>query len=114
MAFSPDGRRLASASDNKTVRLWDAETGAYQQTLKGHARRVRLVAFSPDGRQLVSASSYMAVRLWDAETAHLSVEGLLQQMNQGSTSKDSSLMYTSGMPAKILVNTCTRLGVWNM
>src|SRR5205814_2989815 len=68
VAFSHDGQRLASASLDNTVRLWDAETGAHQSTLVGHTDSVNAVAFSHDGRQLASASVDRTVRLWDAET----------------------------------------------
>ena len=49
VAFSPDGRRLASASEDRTVRVWDAATGQETLTLKGHTDFVTGVAFSPDG-----------------------------------------------------------------
>ncbi|RYP26645.1 hypothetical protein DL768_011615 [Monosporascus sp. mg162] len=68
VAFSPEGQTLASASNDRTVRLWDAATGAYRQTLEGHSDWVHAVAFSPDGQTLASASNDRTVRLWDAAT----------------------------------------------
>ena len=56
MAFSPDGQRLASASHDGTVKVWDAATGQETLTLKGHTGVVSSVAFSPDGKRLASAS----------------------------------------------------------
>jgi WD40 repeat protein len=50
VAFSTDGKQVVSGSDDKTVRLWDAATGAPLQTLKGHTDSVRSVTFSPDGK----------------------------------------------------------------
>ncbi len=50
VAFSPDGQRVVSGSDDQTVRLWDAVTGVALQTLEGHSGLVRSVAFSPDGK----------------------------------------------------------------
>src|SRR5262249_47892399 len=56
VAYSPDGRTLASGSKDWTVKLWDAKTGQELVSLKGHANSVSSVAFSPDGRTLANCS----------------------------------------------------------
>jgi roadblock/LC7 domain-containing protein len=69
VAFSPDGRLLAIASNDKTARLWDPATGEQLRTLTAHGGNVLGVAFSPDGRLLATASDFDgAARLWDPAT----------------------------------------------
>ena len=68
VAFSPDGTRIASASADKTIRIWDAQTGEEVATLTGHTDAVVTVAYSPDGSKLASGSDDRTVRLWDTRT----------------------------------------------
>jgi hypothetical protein len=65
VAYSPAGNLLASAGQDKTVRLWDPERGELIRTFQGHTDEVNWVTFSPDGKTLASASDDRTIRLWD-------------------------------------------------
>jgi WD40 repeat protein len=65
VTFSPDGRWLATAGDDGTVKLWDTATGRLVRILTGHSDKVGDVAFSPDGRYLASSDGQKVVHLWD-------------------------------------------------
>jgi eukaryotic-like serine/threonine-protein kinase len=71
VAFSPDGRTLASGSHDNVVRLWDPLTGQLLRTLTGHSQTVRSVAFSSIGHLLASASDDRTIRFWDAGSGKL-------------------------------------------
>jgi WD40 repeat protein len=69
--FSPDGTRLATASDDNTVCLWDTASGQLLHILSGHERPVVKVAFNLDGTRLATASSDNTARLWDTASGQL-------------------------------------------
>lgn len=68
IAFSPDGKFLASAADDRTIRLWDVSTGKQIRVLTGHTLPVNLVSFAPDGKSIASSSSDGTVRVWEVGT----------------------------------------------
>ena len=86
VCFSPDGKTIASASRDKTVRLWNTTTGQHLKTLIGHTLDVNSVHFSPDRKTIASASWDKTVRLWNTTTGkHLKTltghtEGVTQRL----------------------------------
>ena len=68
MDFHPNGRLLASAAEDNTIKLWNLETGSCLQTLHGHQYWVKAIAFSPNGQILASGSFDSAVKIWDWQT----------------------------------------------
>ena len=67
--FRPDGRWLATASFDRTVKIWDATTGELLHTLRGHTGGITGLAFSPDGQRLFSSGGEdKTVKVWDPQT----------------------------------------------
>ena len=73
-SFSPDGRRVLTASGDRTAKIWDAETGQELLTLKSQSA-IRSVAFSPDGKRIVSGSTDKTLKIWDAELGWMALVG---------------------------------------
>src|SRR5205807_4365911 len=68
VAFRLDGRFLASASLDQTVRIWDADVGKLVRTLEPHSQGVSAISFSPDSQTLVSGEQFGTIRFWDLTT----------------------------------------------
>lgn len=98
VAFHPDGKRLASASFDKTVKLWDLASHKAERTLTGHSDFVYDVAFSPDGKWLVSASKDRSVKLVETDTgkSRFTFSGLDQDILAVAVSPDGKNIVSSG------------------
>ena len=90
LAFSADGRLLASSSFDETVRVWDVATRKVRHVLEGHTERIYAVAFSPDSSRLASGSHDHTLRLWDVEPGTLvrELEGHEAEVRSAAFSPD--------------------------
>jgi eukaryotic-like serine/threonine-protein kinase len=97
-AFSPDGSRIVTGSEDTTTKVWDARTGSEVVTLRGHTGPVRSVAFSPDGSRVVTAAHDPLVRVWDVRTGTevLALRGHAGAVFSAAYSPDGARIVTGG------------------
>jgi WD40 repeat protein/serine/threonine protein kinase len=92
LAYSHDGRRLATASWDNTAKIWDPESGREILTLRGHTDTTRGIAFSPDGRHLATASHDKTIRVWNATGETDGVGGLIRTVHTVSDHNQITLL----------------------
>jgi len=105
VAVSPDGQFIISGADDRTVKLWDLETGRLIRSLEGHTDWVRSVAVSPDGRFIVSGSSDCTLKVWEAGTGHLlrSLEGHTDWVRAVAVSPDGRFIVSGSKDRTVKV-----------
>ncbi len=114
VSFSPDGKTLASASFDKTVRLWGLDDVPLK-TLDGHQNRVQSVTFSPDGQRLASASTDKTIKLWSRTGVLLeTLEGHTQRVSSVSFSPDGQLLASGSYDKTVKVWSLKEDGVSNI
>jgi WD40 repeat protein len=105
LALSPDGRQIASASGDETVKIWDMATGSEVRTLRGHSDSLEAVAFSPDGKRIASGADDGVIKIWDAASGAevKTLHGHRGWIGSIAFSPDGRYMASSGRDATVRV-----------
>jgi len=115
VAYSPDGTRIVSGSDDKTLKVWDASSGAELATLAGHAGDVNAVAYSPDGTRIVSGSCDATLKMWDAaaSTVLATLTGHTFWVNAVAYSPDGTRIVSGSSTSMLTDSWDNSLKIWD-
>ena len=117
MAFSPDGRRIASASADRTAKVWDVATGKEILILKGHSGDIKAVTFSPDGSRIATGGLDGTVKLWDArtglETLSLDARGAIDANPVGGLTEVHAIAFSKDGTRLASAGNDQRVKVWD-
>ncbi|MEH2291630.1 MAG: hypothetical protein V7K31_00480, partial [Nostoc sp.] len=108
VALTPDGKQVISASDDRTLKLWNLETGENERTFYGHSGMVTAVALTPNGKQLISASEDNTLNLWNLET------GEDERTFYGHNSVVTAIALTPDGKQLISASEDNTLNLWNL
>jgi WD40 repeat protein len=103
VAFSPDGRFLASGDNRGKIFLWDAATGAFVRILQGHTRTINTITFSPDSVLVASGSWDNTIRIWDTATGELmrALQGRKESVTDLAFSPDGKLLASGSLDTAV-------------
>jgi eukaryotic-like serine/threonine-protein kinase len=105
VAWSPDGKKIASASADTNVQVWNVATGSNILTYRGHSSKVNAVAWSPNGRRIASASDDRTVQIWDAATGEtiFTYRGHAKEVSSVAWSPNGTRIASAGYDARVHV-----------
>jgi WD40 repeat protein len=97
VAWSPDGKQIATASDDKTAKVWDVKTRKALLTLSGHSDSLVSVAWSPNGKWLATGSADQAAKVWDSSSGKelLTLGGHTKSLTTVAWSPDGNRLATA-------------------